>query len=238
MWVWPLRNRTPLLPDYPGQFGSTRSLDVHTGVDLYCELGTEVVAVEGGIVVDTPHFTGQYVLTEAGEPSSWWNDTQAVLVEGASGVVVYGELGPTTIRVKAGDRVEAGALLGVVDVAVLRSFKGRPMVMLHFELMTPGARETVWWCRSDTHTDTDAHAGGGGGIESEQMMTKSPTRPPTLLDPSDLLLATASSSGSEGTVPQVFELSTYDGQSFVDPKAPHKPSIYWQVWGGAPNGAS
>ena len=57
-WIWPL-TAAPLFPDEPGQFGTRRVEDVHTGVDLYCELGTEVRAVEAGEVVALEWFTGQ-----------------------------------------------------------------------------------------------------------------------------------------------------------------------------------
>lgn len=132
---WPLK-APPIWPDAPGHFGARRKFDYHTGIDLYCPLGTEVVAVEAGTVVLVEWFTG----TLAGSP--WWNDTQAVLVEGASGVLVYGEINPF---VAVGQSIRAGDVLGVVDTPVLKRFKGRPTTMLHFEWMTPGSRTTLWW---------------------------------------------------------------------------------------------
>ena len=163
-WPWPLKDREPLFPDEPGRFGFERAEDVHSGVDLYCELGTEVVAVEDGSVVAVEWFTGQHVLDPDGNPSSWWNDTQVVLVEGASGIVAYGEV---SARVAPGDSVVAGQVVGVVDKAVLKSFKGRPMVMLHLELYgakVPDDRGslTTWW-------------------------DKGTPKPPHLLDPTPLL---------------------------------------------------
>ena len=76
-------------PDKEGKFGAVRKYDVHTGVDLYCESGSAVHAVEDGIVVNIENFTGPL----AG--SSWWNDTKSVLIEGKYGVVCYGEIEPT-----------------------------------------------------------------------------------------------------------------------------------------------
>lgn len=136
-WLWP-HTSTPVWPDAPGRFGTVRRHDVHTGIDLYCELGTGVVAVEPGRVVAVETFTGP----SATPPTPWWSDTQAVLVEGESGVVVYGEM---TARVMPGDDVIRGQILGVVDRPVLPKFKGRPMVMLHLELMAHGARHTLVW---------------------------------------------------------------------------------------------
>jgi len=135
---WPLRDCTPLLPDDPGRFAAPRKFDVHTGVDLYCERGTTVCAIEDGVVVGIEFFTGP----RTNPPSPWWNETHALLVEGASGVVNYGEVSPL---VQVGQQVSAGEPIAIIDKPVLRKFKGRPMVMLHIELMSPGTRETLWW---------------------------------------------------------------------------------------------
>jgi len=136
-WLWPLFEGPCALPDAPGGFGAVRRHDVHTGVDLYTYPGMPVLAVEDGTVVSVEKFTGP----DAGSP--WWNDTQAVLVEGASGVVVYGEMIPLD-KVQVGADVLRGDCLGCVRT-VLRQDKGRPTTMLHLELMRPGSRETVWW---------------------------------------------------------------------------------------------
>jgi murein DD-endopeptidase MepM/ murein hydrolase activator NlpD len=60
-------------------------------------------------------------------------------------VIVYGEVGPDKINVSVGQRVFAGEILGVVETAVLTSFKGRPNIMLHLELMSHGRTESLWW---------------------------------------------------------------------------------------------
>lgn len=137
-WEWPLLAQQRIWPDAPGQFGTPRKHDIHTGIDLYCPLGTRVVAVEAGMVVGVENFTGP----AAGSP--WWNDTQALLVEGQSGVVVYGEMAPEP-ELTPGVHVEAGQHIGTVTTSVLKTDKGRPMTMLHVELMAPGTHETLWW---------------------------------------------------------------------------------------------
>ena len=134
-WVWPL-DSPQSWPDEPGQFGAIRRYDIHTGVDLYCPLNTQVLAVEAGRVVAIENFTG----ASAGSP--WWNETKAVLVEGASGVVVYGEINP---YVELGDDLSHSEVIGIIDRPVLKKDKGRPTVMLHIELMQLGSRKTVWW---------------------------------------------------------------------------------------------
>ncbi len=145
-WRWPLARRTHPLPEAPaaGAFGAVRRHDVHTGVDLYAEPGDEVLAVEDGVVVAVEDFTGP----RAGSP--WWHDTRAALVEGASGVVLYGELDPS---VAVGDPVRRGDVVGRVRT-VLRHDKGLPMTMLHLELYAPGARASTWWRRGEPRPES------------------------------------------------------------------------------------
>lgn len=136
-WGSPLHTPLKDIPQYghPGAFGMVRKHDVHTGVDLYTEEGSPVYAVEAGEVVAVLPFTGP----EAESP--WWFPTDAVMVEGASGVVLYGEIGP---KVKVGEEIFPGTLLGHVK-RVLRNDKGKPMSMLHLELYVPGTKDAVWW---------------------------------------------------------------------------------------------
>jgi hypothetical protein len=129
------------MPDVPvftdGAFGFARKHDIHTGVDLYCEPGATVYAIECGEVVDIMDFTG------VNAESPWWNETRAVLVEGPSGVFVYGEIKERE-GLKIGDNVECGDILGEV-VTVLQKDKGKPMTMLHLELYEHKFRDVVWW---------------------------------------------------------------------------------------------
>ena len=136
-WRWPLARRANSLPEAQaaGAFGVVRRHDVHTGVDLYAEEDAPTYAVEDGVVVAVEDFTG------ARADSPWWHDTQAVLVEGASGVVLYGEL---TTELREGARVRRGDVIGRVR-RVLRHDKGRPTTMLHVELYAYGTRASVWW---------------------------------------------------------------------------------------------
>lgn len=151
-WYWPLLNTPPLFPDAPGQFGAIRRYDIHTGIDLYAERDTQVVSVEDGVVVTIKMFTG----INADDPSPWWNDTPAVLVEGVSGVVVYGEVSP---RVRVGQTVSAGDLIGVVEQPVLKTFKGRPMAMLHLHEQLPGV-PTVPYAPPGTVRDNEREIPG------------------------------------------------------------------------------
>lgn len=127
---WPLLDLTPALPPPHGRFGAIRKHDVHLGVDLYAPVGHPVVAVEAGEVVAVVDFTGPL----AGCP--WWHGTRAVMVEGASGVFLYGEV---MEFVFVGDQVAEGDIVGHVK-RVLRRDKGLPTSMLHLELYKSGTR--------------------------------------------------------------------------------------------------
>lgn len=113
-----------------GRFGGKRKFDIHTGIDLYCNQLDRVYAIEPGIVVNVCHFTGPQVGLD------WWNDTEAVLIEGKSGVILYGEVLPS---VKVGDSVSEGEEIGKI-LRVLKKDKGLPMDMLHLELYKHGYR--------------------------------------------------------------------------------------------------
>lgn len=172
------------------KFGAKRKHDFHTGIDLFAPAGTQVFAIEDGIVTDVSRFTGASI----GTP--WWNETCCVAVEGASGVILYAELkgyDPTfsrekefanlsdddkikgvplkyhhavkyytpdiiekvstdvskydnDIKVKVGDSVKEGQLLGYVKPVLMKD-KGLPMSMLHIELYETGYRGNWdgWW---------------------------------------------------------------------------------------------
>lgn len=136
-WCSPLPTHRITMPDEPGTFGFVRKHHIHEGVDLYCPEGTRVAPVESGLVVSVIPFTGEH----ADPPSPWWNETQAVLVEGPSGVVVYGEI---IAHVMAGQPVNTRTVIGRVRT-VLKKDKGRPMSMLHLELHERGTRNAFDW---------------------------------------------------------------------------------------------
>lgn len=151
----PGESGVPIGDQHPGAFGFKRKNHTHEGVDLYCPEGTPVAAVEDGIVVAVINFTGP----SATPPSPWWNDTWALLVEGDTGVVVYGEI-TLAHGYWPGDPIGAGDIIGHVK-QVLTVDKGRPMSMLHLELHKPGTTDAYEWLDE---------------------------RPPSLLDPTGHLL--------------------------------------------------
>lgn len=131
------------IDSHPGAFGTRRAHHTHEGVDIYLPEGAPVLAVEEGVVVKVVPFTGPL----AGLP--WWRDTTAVFVEGASGVVVYGEI---QAKVREGDQVKPGALLGWVERVLVKD-KGRPMSMLHLELHAAGSRVAPEWLVHDARPE-------------------------------------------------------------------------------------
>jgi len=143
-WLFPISGWKGVVPtgNHPGAFGAQRKHDIHTGVDLYVPASCLIYAVESGIVVNIENFTGP----DAGSP--WWLPTQAVLVEGPSGVVCYGEVSP--IGIKIGDVIGQGEFLGHVSPVLPEErertdIPGHSRFMLHFELYYHGTRETTWW---------------------------------------------------------------------------------------------
>lgn len=167
------------LPPHPNAFGVRRRHHTHEGVDLLCQEGDTVYACERGTVVAIEDFTGP----RAGYP--WWLDTQAVLVEGPSGVIVYGELIPGPWLV--GQSVRRGDAIGHV-VRVLAKDKGRPRDMLHLELHTPGTRSSSEWIGE---------------------------RPASLLDPTPHLVAAESASGPPNPIANLAWQDRWDHQLAV-----------------------
>lgn len=136
-WLWPVPSVKKSLPlsNEPGSFGFVRKFDIHTGIDIYCKLDSQVVAVEDGVVMNIEIFTGPNA------DSPWWNETKAVWVKGTSGIVVYGEI---ESNLSIGQKLSKGDIIGIVK-PVLKKDKGLPMNMLHIELYSPEMNETVWW---------------------------------------------------------------------------------------------
>lgn len=122
---WTLDTQIPI-GSHVGAFGSRRRHDIHKGVDLYAKENEPVFTVEDGVVVDICPFTGEV----AGFP--WWENTWGVYVKGKSGIVVYGEIRPTSY-LKIGTELTAGSYVGNV-LRVLKRDNGRPLSMLHIEL--------------------------------------------------------------------------------------------------------
>lgn len=153
--AWPLPGHAievPIDPMHPGSFGAVRKHDRHTGIDLYVPEGTEAVAIEEGIVVAIDEtFTGGDDTPKDAAGMPVWLPTQAVLVEGTSGVILYGEIMPAP-GIVVGVHVSRGTVLGTVLRVLRPKPDGRPYSnpanspsMLHLELYAHGSRKAVFW---------------------------------------------------------------------------------------------
>ena len=138
-WKFPLKSDNCSgipIKNHPGAFLIQRKYDIHTGVDLYTKNKEPVYAVEDGIVV------GKYAFTGSGTNSEWWNDTECLLIEGASGVVCYGEIIPSS-HAKVGTYIHRGSYIGNVkqvlkDHKLRTDINGHSTSMLHLELYKHG----------------------------------------------------------------------------------------------------
>ena len=139
--IWPLKNLAPSIPEIGavGDFAYRRSFYHHPGVDIYCSLGQEVVAIEDGVVVNLENFTGP----NAVPTSPWWNETFSIMIEGKSGVLGYCELKPLD-HIKIGAFIKEGEVIATI-VPVLKKDKGVGQNMLHLELYKSETKEHVTW---------------------------------------------------------------------------------------------
>lgn len=139
-WAPPLYSCSGVPVDgHPGSFGVKRKHSHHTGLDLYTEDHAKVYAVESGRVVNVERFTGPQ------DNSPWWNDTDAILVEGPTGVICYGEVEPME-HVRRDAIIRRGQPFAFVK-RVLKEGKerldipGHSTSMLHLELYPHGTKE-------------------------------------------------------------------------------------------------
>ena len=136
-WSFPLSECNGLpIEGHPGAFACQRKHEKHTGVDLYSKEGSLVKAVEAGVVVGVEHFTGEW------DNSPWWENTNCVLIEGASGVVCYGEIDHAS-WISVGKQVQRGQYIGNVkrvlkDGKERKDIPGHSTSMLHIELYPHG----------------------------------------------------------------------------------------------------
>jgi murein DD-endopeptidase MepM/ murein hydrolase activator NlpD len=83
MKCWPIIHFKSVSIPAPGEAGSfweDRGDRHHAGIDLYAPAGSQVVAVEKGVVLDVSVFT-------SADLCSYWNTTYSLLVQSPSGAV-------------------------------------------------------------------------------------------------------------------------------------------------------
>lgn len=110
-WPVPGSHAATVPSQGPGSFWENRSDRRHCGVDIYAPHGSDVVAVEGGSVLDTGVMTSPGILP-------YWNTTQYVLIRHGELVARYGEL--DDVIVAAGDTVDGGDPIGHVGTVLNR----------------------------------------------------------------------------------------------------------------------
>ena len=89
-----------------GFFWEDRGDRFHCGVDIYAPFGSNVKAMDDGLVVQTQLFTSRQMI-------DYWNDTFAVIIQHESGFVArYAEMHDVSVCV--GERIKTGELLGHV----------------------------------------------------------------------------------------------------------------------------
>jgi murein DD-endopeptidase MepM/ murein hydrolase activator NlpD len=123
MAIFPLRFRPKeSYHEHPRCFGNAREGGhrSHAGCDLYGLPGTDILAVEDGVVLRTGY---QFYLSSV-----------AIDIQHASGVIRYCELGQISESLKIGSTVRAGQV-----IAKIGQLKGLPLSMLHLEMYTGNA---------------------------------------------------------------------------------------------------
>jgi len=120
-----------------------RKIDIfHSGIDIFCPLGSKVIAAEDCKIVRAWKFTGPPDAPE-------YRNTWAITVKNDTGnIIVYGEVKKP--KVKVCQNIKAGSTIGFI--AQVEHNGNEPVktrrCMLHFELYKKGTRKTVdWWCR-------------------------------------------------------------------------------------------
>ena len=122
----------PIGKYHPAGFGYSKSHNIHTGIDLYVPEGSSVHSVEDGTVADIFQFSG---------PNTLYNyllPTQAVVVNGPTGLVLYGEV-EVLKDIQIGQLIGAGTKIANIKCAV----PDQPM--LHLELHKHGSKIPCLW---------------------------------------------------------------------------------------------
>ena len=119
----------------PGGFGTIRKYDIHTGIDLYCQDGDSVFAIEDGVVIAIEDFTGE----SAGSP--WWEQTQAVVIKSGDLIWLYGEI---TTDLIVGQKMSEGQIIGKVKRVLKKDKQKTPTSMLHIELYNNYNGSVIW----------------------------------------------------------------------------------------------
>jgi murein DD-endopeptidase MepM/ murein hydrolase activator NlpD len=116
MKIWPVPNsiskEIPRMGE-AGSFWEERGEARNCGVDIYANEGEDVLAIEGGFVIDLGTFTSE-------DQQGYYSETKYVLIKNTQKVIFkYAELGE--VFVELGDKVEAGHVLGKVGTSLINN---------------------------------------------------------------------------------------------------------------------
>ena len=93
-----------------GSFWEARDDRYHCGIDIYAPVGSQVVSVFDGYVIETGIFTNKDIIP-------YWNETKYAIIKNNDGFFCkYAELG--NIEVKEKEFVRAGQLIGHVGLVL------------------------------------------------------------------------------------------------------------------------
>ncbi len=133
------------VPPHPGAFGDVRPRHCHEGIDIYGPPDMPVLAVEDGTVIGVTPLGG------GATREAYWHDMEAVLVVGASGLIVYGEIIPLKGLLPA-TVIKAGTQIGNLypkdynyKNANRHKEVGRHTFFVHLELHDAKVRKPSKW---------------------------------------------------------------------------------------------
>ena len=168
-WGSPLNGKyfgLPLGKSNPSGFASKKKYGYHTGVDIICNVNDIVTSVEDGIVTSITNFSRDYT-----NKKPWINMTKVILVEGESGLIVYGNIKPKK-GLRVGDLLDIGDEIGKV----------MPVYKKHNKTTTAKCKLKIEWYKPGTIKRLSWRYDG--------------YKPSSLLDPTPMLISLLTNSAS------------------------------------------
>ncbi len=113
MKYWPVPNSySKRIPkeNSPGSFWEHRDDRYHCGIDIYASVGSKIISVYDGFVIEIGIFTDK-------KTTPYWNETKYIIIKNQDGFYCkYAEL--KEIEVKEKEFIKAGQLIGYIDLVL------------------------------------------------------------------------------------------------------------------------
>ena len=113
MKYWPVPDSySKIIPtsNSQGSFWADRGDRRHCGIDIYAPVGSKVLSIEDGLVVEVGLFTSPAVLP-------YWNVTKYLVIKTTDGLFCkYAELGKVTVTVR--EFVKSGQIIGYIGLVL------------------------------------------------------------------------------------------------------------------------